>query len=237
MKYRSIRKSSLADADGKRSRNKTAQRKRRLKVKGIKKSNPEEHAALLRKRSRHQSKYRIKLRTKSGKRKLTRYRKLLARNTTFMRGMFLQQKAEVAGEYFDLDDQIKRWRNTSDLDEIEDCKAIDEIVEFVTLQIENDLYHPKELMEEVTILYDKKPTKVLIPTCIETALEASDDTLLWDKTNSKLYYWQYGELTTDEELSVELVYTKRCSPEKYEPINLDEFLESYDLNMEDLLTS
>ena len=75
-------------------------------------------------------------------------------------------------------------------------------------------------MEEVTILYEKKATKVLIPTCKESAWEASDDTLLWDKMNNKLYYWQYGELITDKKLAVELVYTKRCSPAKYKQINL-----------------
>ena len=72
---------------------------------------------------------------------------------------------------------------------------------------------------------------------MEAAWEASDNTLLWDKTNNKLYYWQYGELTTDEELSVELVYTKRCSPTKYKQIDLEHFLENYDLNIEDLMTS
>ena len=237
MKYRSIRKSSLKDGDGKRSRNKTAQRKRRLKVKDLKTENPDEHAALLRKRNRHQSKYRIKLRTKSGKRKLTRYRKLLARNTKFMRGMFLQQKEEVVEEYFDLDDLIKSWRNTSEIDDMDDCKSVDEIVELVSLQIENDFHHPKTQMEEVTIVFEKKPTKVFIPTCMEAAWDASDNTLLWDKANNKLYYWQYGKLTTDEELSVELVYTKRCSPAQYKQIDLEHFLEDYDLNIEDLMSS
>ena len=237
MKYRSIRKSSLKDGDGKRSRNKTAQRKRRLKVKDLKTENPDEHAALLRKRNRHQSKYRIKLRTKSGKRKLTRYRKLLARNTKFIRGMFLQQKEEVVEEYFDLDDLIKSWRNTSEIDDMDDCKSVDEIVELVSLQIENDFHHPKRQMEEVTIVFKKQPTKVLIPTCMEAAWDASDNTLLWDKTNKKLYYWQYGKLTTDEELSVELVYTKRCSPAQYKQIDLEHFLEDYDLNIEDLMGS
>jgi len=237
MKYRSIRKSSLKDGDGKRSRNKTAQRKRRLKVKDLKTENPDEHAALLRKRNRHQSKYRIKLRTKSGKRKLTRYRKLLARNTKFIRGMFLPQKEEVVEEYFDLDDLIKSWRNTSELDDMDDCKSVDEIVELVSLQIENDFHHPKRQMEEVTIVFKKQPTKVLIPTCMEAAWDASDNTLLWDKTNNKLYYWQYGKLTTDEELSVELVYTKRCSPAQYKQIDLEHFLEDYDLNIEELMGS
>ena len=151
--------------------------------------------------------------------------------------MFLQQKEEVVEEYFDLDDLIKSWRNTSEIDDMDDCKSVDEIVELVSLQIENDFHHPKTQMEEVTIVFEKKPTKVLIPTCMEAAWDASDNTLLWDKTNNKLYYWQYGKLTTDEELSVELVYTKRCSPAQYKQIDLENFLEDYDLNIEDLMGS
>ena len=103
--------------------------------------------------------------------------------------------------------------------------------------MENYFHHPKWQMEEVTIAFEKQPLKVLIATCMEAAQVASENNPLWDITNNKLYYQQQGKFTTAEELSVELVYTKRCSPAQYKQIDLEHFLEDYDLNIEDLMGS
>ena len=53
-------------------------------------------------------------------------------------------------------------------------------------------------MQQVTIWYKCTEQVVLIPRSIESAYQAANDTILLDEKS--LYYWQYGELITDETL-------------------------------------
>ena len=180
--------------------------------------------------------YRRKKRNQTPQQLLKRYRGLLSEkeiSIPMLRKLVLQLDDQIdkeKKEFYDLDAEIREWRNSVKADGYYIC---DSIVELVDLQLENAFYHPNNCMEEVEMWYKEKVCTVLIPLNQPSAYRAAFEVILLQ--DSKLYYWTFNELVTDRAISYDLVYTKRCDPKKYATLDLSEFLKNYPLSFADLV--
>ena len=121
-------------------RNLVSQRKRRKKVKGFKDNDNVSYKVAQKKLNRHMRKYRRKKRASTPLGKLKRYRRLLCTELSrkYVRGVLADQEDE---ELFNLESQVKLWRNCEDEDE-DNVVHFDFLPEFVDFQLSNDFRHP-----------------------------------------------------------------------------------------------
>ena len=210
-------------------RNLVSQRKRRKKVKGFKDNDNVSYKVAQKKLNRHMRKYRRKKRASTPLGKLKRYRRLLCTELSrkYVRGVL----AAEDGEVFNLDSQVKLWRNCEDEDE-DNVVHFDFLREFVDLQLSNDFRHPSRYIQVVKIIYQKTEKEISIPITEEAFDDVGWGTILL--ADKKLFYWNYSRLVTTENIVYELIYTKKSNPEDYVETNLVEFLQGYDMSIDSL---